>query len=134
MGKACAEVGFYRMDPQAFVLDDSPHFEPEVIEQHLSQFEHAAATGVHKLVQTGLADITNEDWYHLVNHIALQTVRGNRFREDLQGVICATTMVAWAGSRTNVRLEFSRAVVPATASRDCDPDPRTSTCSAGTRR
>ena len=83
--KACAEVGFYRMDPDVFVVEserERPH--PEVIEQHLSQFERAAAPGMHKLVRTGLADLTKDDWYHLINFIALQSVRGNRFREDME--------------------------------------------------
>jgi hypothetical protein len=83
--KACAEIGFYRMDPDAFVLDDdSQRFDPEIIEQLLTQFEGAAAAGIQKLVRTGLADVTRDDWYHLINFIALQSVRGNRFREDLQ--------------------------------------------------
>lgn len=83
--RACAEVGFYRMDPEAFVLeDDAATFDPEIVEQHLSHFEGAAAPGVYKLVRTGLTDLTKEDWYHLINLIALQTVRGNRFREDMQ--------------------------------------------------
>lgn len=82
--KACAEVGFYRLDPDAFVrAEESGLIDPEVIEQHLSQFERAAAPGIYKLVRTGLANLTQEDWYHLINFIALQTVRGNRFREDL---------------------------------------------------
>ena len=34
--KACAEVGFYRVDPDAFVLgDDDQRPDPEIIEQHL---------------------------------------------------------------------------------------------------
>ena len=85
--KACAEVGFYRLDPNAFLVDDDsqrPH--PEVIEHHLGQFERAAAPAVYKLVKTGLNDITQADWYHLINFIALQSVRGNRFREDMEAL------------------------------------------------
>src|SRR4051794_23836798 len=65
--KACAEVGFYRMDPDVFVVENEnerPH--PEVVERHLSQFERAAAPGVYKLVNSGLRDLTKDDWYHLV--------------------------------------------------------------------
>jgi hypothetical protein len=83
--KACAEAGFYRMDPEAFVVeDDNERPDPEAIEKSLSQFERAAAPGMFKLVRTGLADLTKEDWYHLINFIALQSVRGNRFREDVE--------------------------------------------------
>lgn len=82
--KACAEVGFYRVDPGAYEPDQgSEPIDPEMIEQHLSQFERSAAPGIYKLVRTGLADLTREDWYHLINFTALQTVRGNRFREDM---------------------------------------------------
>jgi len=83
--KACAEVGFYRMDPDVFVVErESERPDPEVIEHHLSQFERAAAPGIYKMVRTGLADLTQDDWYHLINFIALQSVRGNRFREDME--------------------------------------------------
>ncbi|MFK4083644.1 DUF4238 domain-containing protein [Kribbella sp. NPDC020789] len=85
--RACAEVGFYRMDPDAFVLDDdTQRFDPEIIEHHLAEFEGAAAAGMQKLAQTGLANLTQGDWYHLINLIALQSVRGHRFREDLQAL------------------------------------------------
>jgi hypothetical protein len=53
--KACAEVGFYRMDPEVFepevfeVDKESERPDPEVVEQHLSQFERAAAPGIYKL-------------------------------------------------------------------------------------
>ena len=83
--KALSEVGFYRLDPVVFEVEDEsqrPH--PEYVEQYLSKFERAAVPGICKLRETGLADVTQEDWYHLVNLIALQTVRGNRFREDLE--------------------------------------------------
>ncbi len=81
--KACAEVGFYRLDPETLADNDGQPVDPEMIERHLSQFETTAAPGIHKLVTTGLKDLTRVDWYHLINFIALQTVRGPRFREDL---------------------------------------------------
>lgn len=80
---ACAEVGFYRIETEVLAREaDRVDHDPEVIEHHLSQFEHAAAPAVNKLLRTGWADFTKEDWYHLINHIALQTVRGHRWRED----------------------------------------------------
>ncbi|WP_341358936.1 DUF4238 domain-containing protein [Georgenia sp. M64] len=85
--KACAEVGFYRLNPDTFVVEDeSQRPDPELVEQHLSQFERAAAPAVYKLVKTGLNDINQDDWYHLINFIALQSVRGNRFREDIEAI------------------------------------------------
>ena len=81
---ACAEVGFYRVDPEAFeVPPGHTPPEPEVIEAYLGGFEARAAPSLCKLNHTGMADITQDDWYHLIHFIALQTARGNRFREDL---------------------------------------------------
>lgn len=80
---ACAEVGFYRIETEVLAREeDRVNHYPEVIEHHLSQFEHAGAPAMRKLLRTGWTDFTKEDWYHLINHIALQTVRGHRWRED----------------------------------------------------
>jgi len=85
---ACVEVGFYRVDPTAFEIptDRTPP-DPEAFEAHLSAFESRAASGLNKLSRSGMSGITKEDWYHLINFIALQTVRGNRFRQDLDAVV-----------------------------------------------
>lgn len=81
--KACAEVGFYRLETEVLAREeDRRNHDPEVVEYHLSQFESAAAPAIHKLLRTGWSDFTKDDWYHLINHIALQTVRGHRWRED----------------------------------------------------
>ncbi|GAB3062778.1 MULTISPECIES: DUF4238 domain-containing protein [Micrococcales] len=81
--KACSEVGFYRIETDVLAREqDRIGHDPEVVEHHLSQFERAAAPAIYKLIRTGLSDFTKEDWYHLINHIALQTVRGHRWRED----------------------------------------------------
>lgn len=81
--KACSEVGFYRIETEVLAREeDRVGHDPEVVEYHLSQFERAAAPAIYKLIRTGLADLTKKDWYHLINHIALQTVRGHRWRED----------------------------------------------------
>ncbi len=85
--KACAEVGFYRIETEVLARDeDRAGHDPESIEHHLSQFEQAAAPAVYKLLRTGWADFTTEDWYHLINHIALQTIRGHRWREDFNAM------------------------------------------------
>lgn len=85
--KACAEVGFYRIETEVLVRDeDRADHDPESVEHHLSQFEQAAAPAVYKLLRTGWADFTKEDWYHLINHIALQSVRGHRWREDFNAM------------------------------------------------
>ncbi|WP_145942399.1 DUF4238 domain-containing protein [Corynebacterium glyciniphilum] len=85
--KACSEVGFYRIDAEVLAREeDRVGHNPEVVEYHLSQFERAAAPVIYKLIRTGLGDLTKEDWYHLINHIALQTVRGHRWREDFNAV------------------------------------------------
>ncbi|APE33887.1 hypothetical protein BOX37_07790 [Nocardia mangyaensis] len=36
--------------------------------------------------ELSLASMTQEDWYHLINFVALQTVRGHRWREDLNAL------------------------------------------------
>jgi hypothetical protein len=85
--KACAEVGFYRIETEVLAREeDRVNHDPEAVEHHLSQFEYAAARAVYKLLHTGLTDFTRDDWYHLINHIALQTVRGHRWREDFNAM------------------------------------------------
>lgn len=66
--KACAEVGFYRIETEVLAREeDRRTHDPEVVEHHLSQFERAAAPAVYKMLRTGLADISRDDWYHLIN-------------------------------------------------------------------
>jgi hypothetical protein len=81
--RACSEVGFYRIETEVLAREeDRTNHDPEIVEFHLSQFERAAAPAVYKILRTGWADLTKEDRYHLINHIAIQTVRGHRWRED----------------------------------------------------
>ncbi|MFZ2164123.1 MAG: DUF4238 domain-containing protein [Propionibacteriaceae bacterium] len=88
--KACAEVGFYRIETEVLSRkEDRATHDPEVIEHHLSQFERPAALAIGKLLSTGLTDLVEKDWFYLINHVALQTVRGHRWREDLNA---ATTL------------------------------------------
>lgn len=87
--KACAEVGFYRIEPEAIDASSAENVtvHPELVEQELSKFETAASPGLSELVRTRSKDsLTMEDWYHLVNFIALQSVRGRRWREDFDSV------------------------------------------------
>jgi hypothetical protein len=85
--KACAEVGFYRIETEVLAREeDRVDHDPEAVERHLSKFEDAAAPAVYKLLHTGWDGFTMEDWYHLINHIALQTVRGLRWREDFNAM------------------------------------------------
>ncbi|WP_157951488.1 DUF4238 domain-containing protein [Rhodococcus opacus] len=81
---ACAEVGFYRIEVDDLDREeDRATHDPELVENLLNGFETSAAPAIYKLVN-GYRDFCSQhDWYHLINYIALQTVRGVRWREDV---------------------------------------------------
>jgi hypothetical protein len=85
--KACSEVGFYRIETEVLAREeDRVSHDPESVEQHLSMFEQSAAPAIYKLLRTAFADFTRDDWFHMINFIALQTVRGHRWREDFNAL------------------------------------------------
>lgn len=80
---ACAEVGYYRIKTDLLErAEDRAKHDPEIIEKLLGRFEHAAAPAIDKLVRRRGDLFSKDDWFHLVNFIALQTVRGARWRQD----------------------------------------------------
>lgn len=82
---ACVEVGFYRIEADVLEREeDRATHNPEVIEALLGGFEAAAAPAINKLAGRRRDSFSREDWYHLINFIALQTVRGTRWREDFK--------------------------------------------------
>jgi hypothetical protein len=88
--KACAEVGFYRIETEDLERDeDKQGHDPEVVERLLGAFERSAAPAIYRMLNTPAAvapTIAKEDWYHLINFIAVQTVRGQRWRDDLSAL------------------------------------------------
>lgn len=104
---ACAEVGFYRIDPESIDASaaDDVVIHPELIEQQLSRFETAARPGLFQLVRTRSKDaLTRDDWYHLVNFIALQSVRGRRWRDDFDSVATHATRMHLAESVSDEKI------------------------------
>lgn len=100
--KACSEVGFYRIETEMLACEeDRADHDPELVEYILSQFERAAAPAVYKLLRTGLADFTKDDWFHLINHIAIQTVRGHRWREDFNAIATQKMRIHLGGTVTD---------------------------------
>ena len=84
--RACSEVGFYRIETNSLEREeDRASHDPEIVEQIFGQFETAAAPAIHKIL-AGQRDLSKVDQFHLINFIALQTVRGARWREDFNAV------------------------------------------------
>ena len=81
--KAAAERGFYRIETGDLALEiDRAHHNPEAVEAALSAIEGAVAPTIQKVVELGLTQLTDNDWYRLIQFATLQTVRGNRWRND----------------------------------------------------
>jgi len=76
---------FYGWDPGLAPdeVDDPAVLDPEHIERLLSVFESRAAGAFERMIETGNPPATAKDRYHLTHFIALQAVRGQRFREDM---------------------------------------------------
>jgi hypothetical protein len=85
VNNACKEVGFYewRPDLKPDEVDDPSVLDPEHIEGLLSVFEGRATAAIARILNTGQPPRTVEDRYNVVHFLALQAVRGRRFREDL---------------------------------------------------
>lgn len=64
-------------------VDDPAVLDPEHIERLLGVFESRAAGAFDRMIASGHPPKTAKDRYHLTHFIALQAVRGQRFREDL---------------------------------------------------
>lgn len=86
---AAVEVGFYRIETEELEREeDRATHDPEVIESHLSKLESRVAPVVARLVSTRSFDgLDTEDWYHLIQFVSLQSVRGNRWRKDVQSLL-----------------------------------------------
>lgn len=86
---AAVEVGFYRIETEELEREeDRATHDPEIVESHLSALEGRMAAVVARLVSTrSLEGFTKEDWYHLIQFVSLQSVRGNRWRNDLQALL-----------------------------------------------
>ncbi|MEU1550880.1 DUF4238 domain-containing protein [Nocardia sp. NPDC005745] len=85
---ACAEVGFYRIEADDLArVEDRRGHDPEVVENQLSHFESEGLKVIDKFTkELSLSSMTQEDWYNMINFIALQAVRGHRWREDLNAL------------------------------------------------
>jgi hypothetical protein len=81
--KVAAERGFYRIEAGDLALElDRERHNPEAVEAALSAIEGAVAPTIQKVVEGGLTHLTDNDWYQLIQFATLQTVRGNRWRND----------------------------------------------------
>lgn len=86
---AAVEVGFYRIETEELDREsDAATHDPEIVEGHLSRLEGRIAPVIERLVSTRTLDgFTKEDWYLLIQFVALQSVRGNRWRNDLNAML-----------------------------------------------
>lgn len=85
---AVTEAGFYRIEVAELAREeDRATFDPESVEEGLSGLEGAAKPTLMKLVSSGLTHFEDADWYRLYQFVALQTVRGNRWRSQLKAAL-----------------------------------------------
>ncbi len=81
--KAVAEVGFYRIETADLAAEeDRTAHDPERVEAGLSQLEAEMAPAVQTLVDGRFDEFNEENWYRLIQFVAVQTVRGQRWRND----------------------------------------------------
>lgn len=86
---AAVEVGFYRIETEELDREsDRATHDPEIVESHLSWLEGRIAPVIERLVSSRSLDgFTKEDWYLLIQFVSLQSVRGNRWRNDLNAML-----------------------------------------------
>ena len=82
VNNACNEAGFYRIDTDDVDPDHRDGHDPEVIEKHLSVFEARAKRALYTMVHSD-PPWEPYDRFDVVNFVALQYVRGWRFRRML---------------------------------------------------
>lgn len=105
---AVAETGFYRIETEDLArAEDRESFEPESIEAALSALESEMAPAIRTLVEGRYSDFTDEQWYRVVQFVAVQSVRGHRWRNDF-------TALATQSVRRQVLNEMDEAKAAAT--------------------
>lgn len=91
---AVAEAGFYRIESEELAREeDRESFDPESIEAALSGIEAAAQSTVQQLIAHGLEEFTDQNRYRLTQFAAVQTVRGNRWRQVVSNLVTAAVYV-----------------------------------------
>lgn len=85
VNNACNEAGFYRIETEDVDLGHREGHDPETLEKYLSVFESRADHAIQHLLD-GTPPWADEDRYHLVNFMALQYVRGWRFRKQFDEI------------------------------------------------
>lgn len=99
---AIAEVGFYRIESTDLAREeDRASFDPEGIEQGLSQIESAAAPTLEEIVREGMVNFDDWNWYRLFQFIAVQTARGRRWREDVSALLTQSVRVEYLSELAN---------------------------------
>lgn len=85
---AVTEVGFYRIEVDEIErAEDRATFDPEGIEHGLSGIEGAAAPTLDKVIATGVDELTLWEQYQLFQFIAVQTARGQGWRDDVTALL-----------------------------------------------
>lgn len=87
---AITEAGFYRIETEHLALEsDREMWDPESVEDGLSVLENMAAPAIQKVLRGEHDRFDKNDWYRLVQFTALQTTRGNRWRENVITLVSA---------------------------------------------
>lgn len=103
---AAVEVGFYRIETEELDREsDRVTHDPEIVEGHLSRLEGRIAPVIERLVGTrSLNGVTKEDWYLLIQFVSLQSVRGNRWRNDLNAMLNHSVRLEFLSNLDEVRI------------------------------
>ncbi|MDH6180763.1 hypothetical protein M2152_000945 [Microbacteriaceae bacterium SG_E_30_P1] len=105
VGNVAVETGFYRIEPEDLAREeDRARFDPEGVEAALSGLEAAIAPAIRSLVESGFDPSDHEVWYRLVQFAALQTVRGNRWRNDFAALATQSVRASLLGDLDEERV------------------------------
>lgn len=103
--KAVSETGFYRIetDDLAREVDRAGH-DPEGIESALAALEAEMAPAVRAVVDGSLTGLSDQQWYRLIQFVAVQSVRGHRWRQHFVALATQTIRVELLGSVDDVQI------------------------------
>lgn len=86
--KALAESGFYRIETEDLEREvDRAGHDPEGIESQLAILESEWASAVRAVHAHPGSALTQEHWYRLIQFVAVQSVRGRRWRNDVTALL-----------------------------------------------
>lgn len=86
--KALTESGFYRIETEDLEREeDRAEHDPEGIESQLAILESEWAAAVRAVLSGPGSALTQEHWYRLVQFVAVQSVRGWRWRNDVTALL-----------------------------------------------